>query len=84
MLRVSADHVSPRFACNDLPVRIGEDYHSNENGEPRVTYYAIIRGYGCSKNYHTPKDAIYAMLADHACTNVRITGEYDPKEYVVI
>tara|TARA_R110000823_G_scaffold5117_7_gene20397 strand:+ start:2571 stop:2780 length:210 start_codon:yes stop_codon:yes gene_type:complete len=60
---VTADHVHPDHACVDRPVKIG-----GQDGR----YYAEIAGYGCSRDYATPKDAIFAMLANHACTNIRV------------
>lgn len=64
---VSADHVVERHACRDLEFRVGE-YRDGD----RVSYYASAPGFGCSKNYRTPEDAIRGMLLEHACTNVRI------------
>ncbi len=82
MLRVSANHVSPKHACKSLPVRIGETTYTSENGVEHHLFYAVIAGYGCSKNFRTPKDAVYGMLRDHACTEIEITGEYIPGERV--
>lgn len=61
---VSADHVVPKYGCKDLPIVVTND---GEYG-----FYANAPGYGCSKNYPTAERAIRAMLADHACTNVRM------------
>lgn len=77
-LRVTASHVCERFACTDAPVRIGRYL----TAEGRTLYYAEMAGYGCGKNYRTPHDAIYGLLEDHACTDITITGEYDPAEFV--
>ncbi len=62
---VSADHVVAEYACRDLPVVVTDD---GEYG-----FYANASGYGMSKNYKTAESAIRSMLADHACTNVRIS-----------
>lgn len=64
-MKVSADHKVPEYACKDRPVRIG--------GNERDGFYASIEKYGCSKNYRTPREAVYAMLQDHACFNIKIT-----------
>jgi len=86
MLRVSADHVSARFACNDIPVRIGEyrDGTKNADGTERVLYYAGAAGYGCGHNYRTPREAVIGLLQYSACTNIRVTGEYIPGEWVAL
>lgn len=65
---VSADHQCERFACKDAQAVCNQDA-----GDGR--WYASMAGYGCSKNYATPEQAIRGMLADHACTNVRIVEQ---------
>lgn len=65
---VSADHVSPSHACTDRPAKVGStDYGNGEQ------FYATVEGYGQSKLYSSPEAAIRGMLAEHACTNIRIT-----------
>lgn len=66
---VTADHVVPRHACVDLEARCSET-PIDANGTLR--WYAVMAGYGCSKNYKAPETAIREMLLDHACINVRI------------
>ena len=62
---VSADHVIAEYGCKDRPARISKDAYTGK-------YSASISGYGCSKSYSAPAVAIYAMLGDHGCTNIRI------------
>lgn len=66
-MKVSADHICPKYGCVDREVRIG--------GDDTYGFYVSIAGYGCSKNYKTARNAVYAMLQDHACTNIRITED---------
>lgn len=64
---VTADHVSPKFACKRRPVRAYRCVHAS--------YSVQIDGYGCSKEYSSIEKAIYGMLQEHACTNIRIHAE---------
>jgi DNA relaxase NicK len=42
----------------------------------REGYFSVsIEGYGCSKPAKTARDAVYSMLQDHACTDIRITED---------
>ena len=64
--KVSADHVVAKHACADVIC------------EPELVpgtdlWSVTIAGYGCSKAYSKPRDAIYGMLAEHACTFIRVT-----------
>ncbi len=61
---VTTDHVVAKYACKDLPIVVTQD---GEYG-----FYANAPGYGCSKHYRTAEASIRNMLADHACTNIRI------------
>ncbi len=71
-MKVSADHKVAKYGCNDLPVKVGE-YWEWQNDERVLTgYYVVIAGYGCSKTYKTAREAIYGMLREHACYNIRI------------
>jgi len=67
-LTFSADHVSPDYRFDHAVARIGYDTSSGR-------YYADAAKLGCSKSYATPRDALRAMLHDHACTQVII---HDP------
>lgn len=66
---VSADHVVALHACTD---REAECSPYRCQGMDNVLWSATMIGYGCSKAYRTPEAAIREMLADHACTNIRI------------
>ena len=72
---VTADHVSPAFACTNRRFRVSVAYAQNSVGGARFS--ASARRYGCSKDYSTPERAIRGMLEEHACTNVRITLDTD-------
>ena len=63
--RVTAKHDCPEFGCTDL---ICEPKPSAGTDK----FYVSIPGYGCSKDYDTPVDAIRGMLRDHGCFNIRI------------
>ena len=65
---VSADHVVERHACRDAVFKVSEYKHADGH----VSYYASAAQYGCSKTYSSPERAIQGMLAEHACTNIRI------------
>lgn len=62
---VCADHVFPRFAFTNHPVRAKRDRYDG-------TWYATSDGLGCSKNYRTARDAAVSLFLDNACTHVRV------------
>lgn len=62
---VSADHKIAKWACDNETFETGQDRGSG-------WFYASHPRYGMSKTYRTRRDAIYGMLQDHACTNIRI------------
>lgn len=75
MLRATAKHISPKYACTDAPVRIGYDSY-------RGTYYANMAGYGMGHPFATPEEAVRGLLEHHACYDIQITGKYIPDEWV--
>jgi hypothetical protein len=64
---VSADHVVPRHGCKNVEAIVSQSAGTQ-------SWYAVMPGYGCSKDYASPEMAIRAMLTDHACTNICITA----------
>lgn len=71
-MKVSADHKVAKHACTLRDVRIGETKDVVAGKVVTAGYYVSIEGYGCSKTYRTARDAVYGMLQDHACFNIRI------------
>lgn len=71
ILYVSADHVVARHACHNRPFTIG----TWKEPDTSVRYFVSAEGYGCSKLYSSPTRAIQGMLAEHACTNIRISNQ---------
>ena len=70
--KVSADHVSSQYSCKDTVARVREDTSTPSVNGHSMSYYVSMPNYGCSKMYHTPRDAITCMLLNHGCTNIKI------------
>ena len=48
-------------------------------GQATELFYCNMQGYGCSKWYRSPEDAIRGMLQEHACTNIQVEECKDQK-----
>ena len=68
---VSADHISPEYRADRLPVRVSPW----KNPNAAETFSAYAAGYGSGKTYATPESAIRGLLAENGCTNIRIHAE---------
>lgn len=62
---VTAKHKVPAYSFDRHPVRVSRDSRYG-------TFYANAARLGCSKNYKTERDAIYALFQDHACYAIEI------------
>lgn len=61
---VNASHVSPAFALYGAPVKVT---HDRAGG-----FFADVSPHGCGKTRATPGEAIRELLADNACTGIRV------------
>lgn len=63
-LRVTADHVSPEYAFDGV---------MDASPDCEGGWYVAHQNYGCSKTQATAEQAARRMLAEHGCTNIRVT-----------
>jgi hypothetical protein len=65
---VSCDHVAPSWRRENTPATVKID----RQGEGKADrYYVSLTGFGCSRSYATPYDAIVGMLQEHGCYDIQ-------------
>jgi hypothetical protein len=69
LFNVSCGHRDPRWQRTNLPVTVSVDRQGEGNPD---RYYVSMSGFGCSKSYSTPRNAIIGMLQDHACFDIHV------------